>query len=221
MPRTRSLAWSELKIGVLTIAAIVIAAVMIFSLTGSEGLCWQRYIAEDALSQRRRAGARSPVRVAGVEVGRVDRRRVRGRAGRRRPSRSQAPSGQRITDKSLACSGSVSLLGEAAVDITPSTAGTPVPEYGYVPSGRAKGSCADVAEQATTGIEEITGLRQRHSARQGHRRQADDRRPAVYRAAAVRPQRGRCTRSDHGMDAGRWASCVNDPQTAQCARRRR
>jgi len=33
MPRTRSLAWSELKIGVLTIVAIVIAAVLIFSLT--------------------------------------------------------------------------------------------------------------------------------------------------------------------------------------------
>ena len=31
MPRTRSLAWSELKIGVLTIVAIVIAAVTIFS----------------------------------------------------------------------------------------------------------------------------------------------------------------------------------------------
>ena len=30
MPRTRSLAWSELKIGVLTIVAMVIAAVTIF-----------------------------------------------------------------------------------------------------------------------------------------------------------------------------------------------
>ena len=37
MPRTRSLAWSELKIGVLTIVAIVIAAVLIFVLTGTRG----------------------------------------------------------------------------------------------------------------------------------------------------------------------------------------
>ena len=43
MPRTRSLAWSELKIGVLTIVAIVIAAVLIFSLTGTKGFSWQRY----------------------------------------------------------------------------------------------------------------------------------------------------------------------------------
>ena len=43
MPRTRSLAWSELRIGVLTIVAIVIAAVLIFSLTGTRGFFWQRY----------------------------------------------------------------------------------------------------------------------------------------------------------------------------------
>ena len=43
MPRTRSLAWSELKIGVLTIVAVVIAAVLIFALTGTRGFAWQRY----------------------------------------------------------------------------------------------------------------------------------------------------------------------------------
>ena len=43
MPRTRSLAWSELKIGVLTIVALVIAAVTIFMLTGGSGFFWQRY----------------------------------------------------------------------------------------------------------------------------------------------------------------------------------
>ena len=43
MPRTRSLAWSELKIGVLTIVAVVIAALTIFMLTGDRGFPWQRY----------------------------------------------------------------------------------------------------------------------------------------------------------------------------------
>ena len=43
MPRTRSLAWSELKIGVLTIFALVIVAVTIFMLTGGKGFFWQRY----------------------------------------------------------------------------------------------------------------------------------------------------------------------------------
>jgi phospholipid/cholesterol/gamma-HCH transport system substrate-binding protein len=64
----------------------------------------------------------------------------------------------RITDKSQAVLGSVSLLGESAVDISAAVSGTPIPDYGYVPTGRAKGSLADVSETATTGIEEITGL---------------------------------------------------------------
>ena len=37
MPRTRSLAWSELKIGMLTIVALGITVLTIFLLTGSRG----------------------------------------------------------------------------------------------------------------------------------------------------------------------------------------
>ena len=37
MPRTRSLAWSELKIGLLTVSAIVMATVLIFLLGGEGG----------------------------------------------------------------------------------------------------------------------------------------------------------------------------------------
>ena len=43
MPRTRSLVWSELKIGVLTIVAVAIAGFTIFLLVGQRGFFWQRY----------------------------------------------------------------------------------------------------------------------------------------------------------------------------------
>ena len=43
MPRTRSLAWSELKIGVLIIAAVTISLVTIVLLTGGKGFFWQQY----------------------------------------------------------------------------------------------------------------------------------------------------------------------------------
>ena len=43
MPRTRSLAWSELKIGVLTIVALVIAAVTDLHADRQQGFFWQRY----------------------------------------------------------------------------------------------------------------------------------------------------------------------------------
>jgi phospholipid/cholesterol/gamma-HCH transport system substrate-binding protein len=157
MPRTRSLAWSELKIGVLTIVAIVIAAVLIFTLTGTRGFAWQRYTLKTRFSNVAGLATGSPVRVAGVEVGTVKGVEFAGDQVDvtfevKKDLRS------RITDQSIATLGSVSLLGESAIDITPSVAGTPIPDYGFVPSGRAKGSLADVSETASVGLEEITQL---------------------------------------------------------------
>jgi phospholipid/cholesterol/gamma-HCH transport system substrate-binding protein len=157
MPRTRSLAWSELKIGVITIVAVVITGVLIFSLTGSKGFSWQRYTLKSRFANVAGLASGSPVRVAGVEVGTVTGVEFAGEQvdvifevrTTMRP---------RITDKSEASLGSVSLLGESAVDITAATSGTPIADYGYVPSVRSKGSIADVSEQATAGIEQITGL---------------------------------------------------------------
>src|SRR5262245_11231366 len=157
MPRTRSLAWSELKIGVLTIAAVVITAVLIFSLTGSKGFAWQRYTLKARFPNVAGLASGSPVRVSGVEVGTVKGVEFAGEQVDvifevRTTMRS------RITDKSQATLGSVSLLGESAVDISAAVTGTPIPDFGYVQTGRSKGSIADVSEQATTGIEQITGL---------------------------------------------------------------
>jgi hypothetical protein len=71
MPRTRSLAWSELKVGVLSITAIVIAVVTIFMLTGGRGFFWQRYSLKTRFPNVAGLKAGSPVRLAGVEVGSV------------------------------------------------------------------------------------------------------------------------------------------------------
>src|SRR5687767_11584520 len=43
MPRTRSLGWAELKIGLLTVFALAMAAILIFLLSSTGGLWWQRY----------------------------------------------------------------------------------------------------------------------------------------------------------------------------------
>ena len=72
MPRTRSLAWSELKIGVLTITAIVIAAITIFMLMGGKGFFWQRYTLKTKFPNVAGLKSGSVVRIAGVEVGAVD-----------------------------------------------------------------------------------------------------------------------------------------------------
>jgi phospholipid/cholesterol/gamma-HCH transport system substrate-binding protein len=157
MPRTRSLAWSELRIGVLTIVAIAIGAILIFTLTGTRGFAWQRYTLKTRFNDVAGLAKGSPVRLAGVEVGAV--RDVQFAGAQvdvsfdvREDLRS------RITDKSVAKLGSVSLLGESAVDITPATSGTPIPDYGYVPTGPPVPSFNDIASKAEQGISEIGAL---------------------------------------------------------------
>src|SRR5207247_9467294 len=110
MPRTRSLAWSELKIGVLTIVAIIIAGVLVFPLTGTKGFAWQRYTLKTRFPNVAGLAKGSPVRVAGVEVGTVT---LVGVSGEQVDVTFEVNKEQRshITDKSLAVLGSVSLLG--------------------------------------------------------------------------------------------------------------
>ena len=157
MPRTRSLAWSELKIGVLFIIAIVIAAVTIFLLTGSKGFAWQRYSLKAQFANVQGLKPGSPVRVAGVEVGVVDSVDLVGEKVDVTFEVNKKER-ERITTGSSATLGSVSLLGEAAVDITPSAHGTPIPDWGYVPTGRTPAQFSDVATQASEGVEELTKL---------------------------------------------------------------
>ena len=157
MPRTRSLAWSELKIGLLTLLAVAIAMLLIFMLSGEGGFSWQQYGLKTVFPSVPGLKPGAPVRVAGVEVGSVTGVDFAGDKVEVAMNVSKDVQ-QRITTRSTASLGSVSLLGEAAVDIIPSSEGTPIPEWGYVPSGRAAGSISDVAATATAGVEEATKL---------------------------------------------------------------
>jgi phospholipid/cholesterol/gamma-HCH transport system substrate-binding protein len=157
MPRTRSLAWAQLKIGIVAIVALGLAILMIFLVSGEGGMFWQRYSLKTVFTEIPGLKEGAPVRVAGMEVGTVTDLEFIG--DRVEVTMELAKEHQpRVTDRSTASLGSVSLLGEAAVDITASSSGTPIPEWGYVPSGRAVGSLSDVATQATRGLEEATKL---------------------------------------------------------------
>lgn len=159
MPRTRSLAWAELKIGLVTVIALALAATLIFLLSGESGFSWERYSLKTMFNNIAGLNEGSPVRVNGVEVGTVTNINFIGdRVEVTFEIRDEVQS--RITTASKASLGSVSLLGESAVDITASTSGTPIPEWGYVPAGPAAGSLAEVTTQATEGIQELTALLQ-------------------------------------------------------------
>jgi phospholipid/cholesterol/gamma-HCH transport system substrate-binding protein len=157
MPRTRSLAWTELKVGLISIAAIALAMLLIFSMGSAGGFFWQQYSLKILFDDVAGLKSGAPVRIAGVPVGSVsdlqfvgDRVEVIVELDKEHQ--------RRVTTNSRATLGSVSLLGEGAVDLTSSSEGTPIPEWGYVPTGRQASTFNEVAATAADGIAEATSL---------------------------------------------------------------
>jgi phospholipid/cholesterol/gamma-HCH transport system substrate-binding protein len=157
MPRTRSLAWAELKIGLISIFAVIMTLTLIFLLSGEGGFSWQQFGLKTRFDNIAGLKPGAPVRVAGVEVGSVT---AAAFDGDRVDVAMKVNEKYRhlITSESVAVLGSVSLLGEAAVDISAASSGAPIPEWGYVKSGKPVGSLADVTSQATEGIEQLTSV---------------------------------------------------------------
>jgi phospholipid/cholesterol/gamma-HCH transport system substrate-binding protein len=157
MPRTRSLAWAELKFGVIAVFALVMTGLLIFAVGGGGGFFWQNYPLKVQFPNVAGLMSGSPVRISGIEVGTVSKV-------------SLVPSGAEVsfeikddmraivTDRSKAKLGSISLLGEAAVDIEPGPGGTPIPDWGYVPTGPPVPGIAELTAQAGTGIADVTAL---------------------------------------------------------------
>ena len=160
MPRTRSLAWSELKIGIVSIVALVLADVLIFLLSGGRRLLLAALLAEDAVQQHRRPQGGRARSASPASRWARSRRRLRRRPGRGRPwrSRRNIASGSRPSraPRSDRCRCSVRARStsrrRARARRSPSGA--------TFQPGRPAGSIAEVATQATAGIEEATELLQ-------------------------------------------------------------
>src|SRR5262245_62966711 len=122
MPRTRSLAWSELKIGIIAVAAIILAAMLIIAVGGAAGFSWQRYNLRTKFPDVKGLKSGAVVRVAGVEVGKVADVSL---SGAEVEVKLEVKKGneQRIISDSRASIGSLSLLGEPIIDITAATTG--------------------------------------------------------------------------------------------------
>jgi phospholipid/cholesterol/gamma-HCH transport system substrate-binding protein len=159
MPRTRSLAWAELKIGILALSALALAGFLIFMVGGQAGFFWQQYRLSTRFADVQGLKAGAVVRVAGVEVGTVDSVRFEGTEVEvvLRISRGLQ---DKITTDSVATIGSLSLLGEPIIEVSPSATGRPLTEGERLRSRRAPGQLADVAEGAARSLEEATRLLQ-------------------------------------------------------------
>jgi phospholipid/cholesterol/gamma-HCH transport system substrate-binding protein len=153
MARTRSLAWSQLKIGMLAVGALAGAATLILALGGQGGWPWNRYELKTRFADVQGLKSGAVVRVAGVEVGKVTGVDFVGAEVEVRLQIANAMQ-DRITEQSRAMIGSLSLLGEPIIDITPSSEGRPLADGDFIPSTRSAGQIGDVAEGATQSLEQ-------------------------------------------------------------------
>lgn len=157
MPRTRSLAWSQLKVGIIAVVALVLATMIVFAVGGESGMFSERYHLKTRFRNVIGLKSGAVVRLAGVEVGQVDEVQFAERDVEI-VLRLRSDVRDKITDRSRAQIGSVSLLGEGAVDITVAPGGRPLEEWEYIPSERTPGQIADVAENASQTLENANAL---------------------------------------------------------------
>jgi len=156
MPRTRSIAWSELKLGIVGIAAAVLTVMIIVAVGGQGGFFWQRYPlkAQFADAQGLKTGA--VVRLAGKDVGRVTSVEFVGANIEVGFDVSKTVRAL-ITEQSEGKVGSTSLLGESILEIKAGRAGTPLADWGYVRTGAA-GGLSDLTATASDSLREAGDL---------------------------------------------------------------
>jgi phospholipid/cholesterol/gamma-HCH transport system substrate-binding protein len=156
MPRTRSLAWTELKLGIVAVLAIALSTVLILAVGGQGGFFWQRYPLRVRFDDVQGLKAGAIVRLNGMEVGKVTdvhfaeaqvevilevSKRVR----------------SMITDRSEAAMGTLSLLGEPIIVIRASQEGQPLADDAYLSVGTGTG-VADLAVTAQRSAKEAAHL---------------------------------------------------------------
>jgi phospholipid/cholesterol/gamma-HCH transport system substrate-binding protein len=138
MPRTRSIAWSELKIGIVGIVAFVLVAGVIAAIGGQAGFWWQRYPLKVRFNDVNGLKTGAVVRLNGKEIGQVKSIDFVG---------TQIEVGMQISNKvrplittdSRASLGSLSLLGEPIIEVTAASTGTPLPDWAYLRSEQKSG----------------------------------------------------------------------------------
>jgi len=157
MPRTRSIAWSQLKVGLLALIAVGLAAFLISSVGAGGMFSWQKYRLKTRFNDVQGLKAGAVVRVAGVEVGAVDAVEFAGPEVEVVLAISKKMQ-DRITTESKASIGTLSLLGEGIIDVSTARGGTPLKDGDTIPSVPTRGNLSSVAEGATKSLEEATKL---------------------------------------------------------------
>src|SRR6478672_4747666 len=116
MPRTRSIAWSELKLGIIGILAVALTTIAIVAVGGAGGFFWQRYRLKTKFDDIEGLKTGAVVRVSGKEVGKITTMDFAGQQIEVTMEVSKDVQSL-ITSDSVATIGSLGLLGEPIVDV--------------------------------------------------------------------------------------------------------
>src|SRR5262245_21178972 len=116
MPRTRSIAWSQLKVGIISTLALLLMVLMIFATGGEGGFWWERYPLKTRFKDVKGLKPGAVARVSGKEVGTVKTVEF---AGTEVEVGLELLEDVRplVTTESTAEIGSLSLLGEPIIEI--------------------------------------------------------------------------------------------------------
>jgi phospholipid/cholesterol/gamma-HCH transport system substrate-binding protein len=156
MPRTRSIAWAELKLGVVGFVALVLVTVLILAVGGQGGFFWQRYPLRARFDDVAGLKSGAIVRLNGMEVGKVTGVELVGAQVEvvMEVAKSVRPL---ITTESEAAMGTLSLLGEPIIVIRASATGAPLEDDAYLSVGGG-GGIAELASSASRSAKEMGRL---------------------------------------------------------------
>ena len=156
MPRTRSIAWSQLKLGIVGIVSMTLLTVIVVAVGGQGGFFWERYPLKMQFQNIQGLKSGAVVRLSGKDVGTVTSVEFVGAVVEIQFEVSKDVRAL-ITDRSLGTVGSLSLLGEAMVEIEAGPGGTPLPDWGYVPTEELP-MMKDITAAASDGLAEAGEL---------------------------------------------------------------
>ena len=129
MPQQKEIRWSQLKVGILTLASLAVLAAAIFLITGQTGLFSNTILIRTYSPDAAGLKSGAPVRLAGVDVGNVQQVRFTGRPDLAQSIEIVMEINQRYetnlrsdSDAILAAEG---LLGQRYINISPGTPGSP------------------------------------------------------------------------------------------------
>ena len=138
MPRGKDVRWSQLKVGLVSLVSVTLLAVTIFLITGQTGLFSETATLYTYSSDAGGLKTGAIVRLAGVDVGNVDRVELSGRADRNEAVEIVMEVNESFRNDIRADSqvllAAEGLLGERYINITKGSADSPaIPDGGTVP----------------------------------------------------------------------------------------